>query len=58
MIVKKKIYFLSMKVDYPPFGGHKTKHLKHYNSQVIMVKSNYMIWFKSKVKRLIIIAQS
>ncbi len=47
-----------MKVDYPPFGGHKTKHLKHYNSQVIMAKSNYMLRFKSKVKRPIIIAQS
>jgi len=45
--IKKKIYFLNMKVDCPPFGGHETKqHLKHYNSQMIFAKSNYALWFK------------
>ncbi len=47
-----------MKVDYPPFGGHKTKqHFKCYNSQVILAKSKNMLWFKLEVRRLIILAQ-
>ncbi len=46
-----------MKADYPPFGGQKTKqYLKHYNSQVILAKSNCTLWFKLEVRKPIVLA--